>query len=208
MLRCHRAGLRCCVHAIGDRAFDMSLEAYAKALGAFPWEDHRHRIEHKGNWLMSPKRIEQLVRLGIVAIPNISLGYFVGDSIRDAIGAKRMQGAFPLKTLLEAGVKMAGGADAPGYWPVDPLRDIGAYVSRRMMWGEVLEPQEPLTVQQAFELHTTHAAFAGFEAAVKGTLEAGKLADMAEDPFEVPGERIKDIKVEMTVVGGEIKFQA
>ena len=122
-----------------------------------------------------------------------------------------MQGAFPLKTLLEAGVKMAGGADAPGYWPVDPLRDIGAYVSRRMMWGEVLEPQEPLTVQQAFELHTTHAAFAGFEEAVKGTLEAGKLADMAvlaEDPFEVPGERIKDIKVEMTVVGGEIKFQA
>ena len=211
VLRCHRAGLRCCVHAIGDRAFDMSLEAYAKALGAFPWEDHRHRIEHKGNWLMSPKRIEQLVRLGIVAIPNISLGYFVGDSIRDAIGAKRMQGAFPLKTLLEAGVKMAGGADAPGYWPVDPLRDIGAYVSRRMMWGEVLEPQEPLTVQQAFELHTTHAAFAGFEEAVKGTLEAGKLADMAvlaEDPFEVPGERIKDIKVEMTVVGGEIKFQA
>ena len=211
VLRCHRAGLRCCVHAIGDRAFDMSLEAYEKALAAVPRDDHRHRIEHMGNWLMSPQRIEKLVRMGIVAIPNISLGYFVGDSIREAIGAKRMERAFPLKTLLEAGVKMAGGSDSPGYWPVDPLRDIGAYVSRRMLWGETLAPEEALSVQQAFELHTTHAAFAGFEEDLKGTLEVGKLADMAvlaEDPFEVPAERIKDLKVEMTVVGGAIKFQA
>ena len=211
VLRCHKAGIRCCVHAIGDRAFDMSLEAYEKALAALPREDHRHRIEHMGNWLMSPQRIEKLVRMGIVAIPNISLGYFVGDSIREAIGAKRMVKAFPLKTLLEAGVKMAGGSDAPGYWPVDPLRDIGAYVSRRMLWGETLAPEEALSVQQAFDLHTTHAAFAGFEEDRKGTLEVGKLADMAvlaEDPFEVEAERIKDLKVEMTVVGGEIKYQA
>ena len=112
---------------------------------------------------------------------------------------------------LRAGVKMAGGSDSPGYWPADPLRDIGAYVSRRMLWGEVLVPEEALSVQQAFELHTTRAAFAGFEEHLKGTLEAGKLADMAvlaEDPFEAPAERIKDIKVEMTVVGGEIKYQA
>ncbi len=211
VLRCHRAGMRCCVHAIGDRAFDMSLEAYEKALAAVPRDDHRHRIEHMGNWLMSPRRIEKLVRMGIVAIPNISLGYFVGDSIREAIGAKRMVKAFPLKTLLDAGVKMAGGSDAPGYWPVDPLRDIGAYVSRRMLWGETLAPEEALSVQQAFDLHTTHAAFAGFEEDRKGTLEVGKLADMAvlaEDPFEVEAERIKDLKVEMTVVGGEVKYQA
>ena len=211
VLRCHKAGMRCCVHAIGDRAFDMSLEAYEKALKAHPREDHRHRIEHMGNWLMSPQRIEKLARMGIVAIPNISLGYFVGDSIREAIGAKRMVKAFPLKTLLDSGVKMAGGSDAPGYWPVDPLRDIGAYVSRRMLWGETLAPEEALSVREAFDLHTTHAAYAGFEEDLKGTLEVGKLADLAvlaEDPFEVPAERIKDLKVEMTVVGGAIKYQA
>ncbi len=211
VLRCHEAGMRCCVHAIGDRAFDMALEAYEKALKALPRADHRHRIEHMGNWLMSPERIGKLVRMGIVAIPNISLGYFVGDSIRAAIGAGRLVRAFPLKTLLEAGVKMAGGSDAPGYWPVDPLRDIGAYVSRRMLWGETLAPEEALSVRQAFELHTTHAAYAGFEEDRKGTLEVGKLADMAvlaEDPFEVPAERIKALKVEMTVVGGAVKYQA
>lgn len=211
VLECHRAGIRCCVHAIGDRAFDMALSAYEKALEAEPRQDHRHRIEHMGNWLMSPKRIEQLVRLGIVAIPNISLGYFVGDSIRQSIGEGRLADAFPLKTLLAKGVKMAGGSDAPGYWPVDPLRDIAAYVSREMLWGETLVPDEALTVQQGFELHTTHAAFAGFEEDVKGTLEVGKLADMvlfAEDPFAVPPAKIKDLKVDMTIVGGEIKYQA
>lgn len=209
--RCHQAGLRCCVHAIGDRAFDMALAAYEKALRAAPRDDHRHRIEHMGNWLMSPERIEKLVRMGIVAIPNISLGYFVGDSIREAVGAHRLAGAFPFKTLLAAGVKMAGGSDAPGYWPVDPLRDIGAYVSRQTLWGETLVPEEALSVRQAFELHTTHAAFAGFEEDCKGTLEVGKLADMAvlaEDPFETPAERIKDLKVEMTVVGGEVRHRA
>ena len=80
-----------------------------------------------------------------------------------------------------------------------------------MLWGETLVPDEALSVQQAFELHTTHAAFAGFEENRKGTLEVGKLADMAllaEDPFEVPAVKIKDIKVEMTIVGGEIKYQA
>jgi hypothetical protein len=80
-----------------------------------------------------------------------------------------------------------------------------------MRWGDVLVPEERLTVEEAFAMHTTTAAYAGFEEEYKGTLEVGKLADiavLAEDPFEIPGERIKDIKVEMTIVGGEVKYQA
>ena len=80
-----------------------------------------------------------------------------------------------------------------------------------MLWGETLVPGEAISVQEAFALHTTHAAFAGFEEDRKGTLEVGKLADMAllaEDPFEVQAAKIKDVKVEMTIVGGEIKYQA
>jgi predicted amidohydrolase YtcJ len=207
----HKAGIRCCVHAIGDRAFDMALDAYENALKKSPRKDHRHRIEHMGNWLCTPERNQRLVRLGIVAIPNISLGYFVGDAILACLGERRMAKAFPFKTLLKHGVVIAGGSDSPGYWPVDPLRDIGACVSRRTRWGEVLVPEERLTVGEAFGMHTTTAAFAGFEEQHKGTLEIGKLADiaiLAEDPFEVPPERIKDLQVEMTIVGGEIKYQA
>jgi len=209
--KCHEAGLRCCVHAIGDRAFDMALDAYENALQRSPRKDHRHRIEHMGNWLSTPERMQRLVRSGIIAIPNISIGYYVGDAILDCVGEKRLSKAFPFRTLLRNGVTIAGGSDAPGYWPVDPLRDIGACVSRRMRWGEVLVPEEKITVAEAFAMHTTTAAFAGFEEHDKGTLEVGKLADiaiLAEDPFEVPAARIKDIPVEMTIVDGEIKYQA
>lgn len=211
VLKCHQAGLRCCVHAIGDRAFDMALNAYENAIQKSPRKDHRHRIEHMGNWLSTPERMQRLVRSAIIAIPNISIGYYVGDAILDCLGEKRLAKAFPFRTLLKNGVTIAGGSDAPGYWPVDPLRDISACVSRRMRWGDVLVPEERISVGEAFAMHTTTAAFVGFEENLKGTLEVGKLADiavLAEDPFEVQPEKIKDLKVEMTIVGGEIKYQA
>ncbi|HWO43320.1 MAG TPA: amidohydrolase [Candidatus Eisenbacteria bacterium] len=209
--RCHDAGLRCCVHAIGDRAFDMALDAYEHAIRNSPRKDHRHRIEHMGNWLSTPERMQRMVRSGIVAIPNIAIGYYVGDAILDCVGEKRLTKAFPFRTLLKNGVVIAGGSDSPGYWPVDPLRDIAACVSRKMRWGEVWVPEERISVAEAFAMHTTTASWVGFEENDKGTLEIGKLADiavLAEDPFAIEPERIKDIKVELTVVGGEIKYQS
>ena len=208
---CHDAGLRCCVHAIGDRAFDMALDAYENAIEHSPRKDHRHRIEHMGNWLCTAERMQRMVRDGIVAIPNIAIGYYVGDAILDCVGEKRLTKAFPFRTLLKNGVVIAGGSDSPGYWPVDPLRDIAACVSRKMRWGEVWVPEERISVGEAFAMHTTTASWVGFEENDKGTLEVGKLADiavLAEDPFAIQAEKIKDLKVEMTLVGGEVKYQA
>jgi hypothetical protein len=211
VMKCHEAGLRCCVHAIGDRAFDMALDAYENAIENSPRKDHRHRIEHMGNWLCTPERMQRLVRSSIVAIPNIAIGYYVGDAILDCVGEKRLTKAFPFRTLLKNNVIIAGGSDSPGYWPVDPLRDIAACVSRKMRWGEVWVPEERISVSEAFAMHTTTASWVGFEENEKGTLETGKLADiavLAEDPFEIQPEKIKDLKVEMTLVGGEVKYQA
>ena len=211
VIKCHEAGLRCCVHAIGDRAFDMALDAYENAIENSPRKDHRHRIEHMGNWLCTPERMQRMVRSGIVAIPNIAIGYYVGDAILDCVGEKRLTKAFPFRTLLKNNVVIAGGSDSPGYWPVDPLRDIAACVSRKMRWGEVWVPEERISVNEAFAMHTTTASWVGFEENEKGSLESGKLADiavLAEDPFEIQPEKIKDLKVEMTLVGGEVKYQA
>src|SRR5205809_2351770 len=211
VLKCHNAGLRCCVHAIGDRAFDMALDAYESAIQKSPRKDHRHRIEHMGNWLSTPERMQRMVRSGIIAIPNIAIGYYVGDAILDCLGERRLTKAFPFRTLLKNGVIIAGGSDSPGYWPVDPLRDIAACVSRKMRWGDVWVPEERITVAEAFAMHTTTASYVGFEENDKGTLEVRKLADLAvlaEDPFEIQAERIKDLRVEMTIVGGEVKYQA
>jgi predicted amidohydrolase YtcJ len=189
----------------------MALDAYENAIEKSPRKDHRHRIEHMGNWLSTPERMRRMVRSGLVAIPNIAIGYYVGDAILDCVGEKRLTKAFPFRTLLKNGVIIAGGSDSPGYWPVDPLRDIGACVSRKMRWGDVWVAEERISVAEAFAMHTTTAAYAGFEEHEKGTLEIGKLADiavLAEDPFQIQAERIKDVKVEMTFVGGELKYQA
>ena len=97
--KCHDAGLRCCVHAIGDRAFDMALDAYENAIQKSPRKDHRHRIEHMGNWLSTQERMQRMVRSGIIAIPNIAIGYYVGDAILDCVGEKRLTKAFPFRTL-------------------------------------------------------------------------------------------------------------
>ena len=208
---CHDAGLRCCVHAIGDKAFDMALDAYENAIEHSPRKDHRHRIEHMGNWLATPKLMQRMVRSGIVAIPNIAFAYYIGDAILDCVGEKRLTKAFPFRTLLKNGIIIAGGSDSPGYWPVDPLRDIATAASRKMRWGDVWVPEERISVSEAFAMHTTTASWVGFEENEKGTLEVGKLADiavLAEDPFAIQPERIKDVKVEMTLVGGEVKYQA
>jgi hypothetical protein len=208
---CHDAGLRCCVHAIGDKAFDMALDAYENAIEHSPRKDHRHRIEHMGNWLATPKLIDRMVRSGIVAVPNIAFAYYIGDAILDCVGERRLTKAFPFHTLLKNGVIMSGGSDSPGYWPVDPLRDIATAASRKMRWGEVWIPEEKITVAQAFAMHTTTASWVGFEENDKGTLEVGKLADiavLAQDPFAVAPEKIRELNVEMTLVGGEVKYQA
>jgi predicted amidohydrolase YtcJ len=108
-------------------------------------------------------------------------------------------------------VIIAGGSDSPGYWPVDPLRDIATAASRKMRWGDVWVPEERISVAEAFAMHTTTASWVGFEETDKGTLEIGKLADIAvvaEDPFAIQAEKIRELKVEMTLVGGEVKYQA
>ena len=208
---CHDAGLRCCVHAIGDKAFDMALDAYENAIERSPRKDHRHRIEHMGNWLATPKLIQRMVRSNIIAIPNIAFAYYIGDAILDCVGERRLTKAFPFRTLLKNGVIIAGGSDSPGYWPVDPLRDIATAASRKMRWGDVWVPEERISVAEAFAMHTTTASWVGFEENDKGTLEVGKLADiavLADDPFAIEPEKIRELNVEMTLVGGEVKYQA
>ena len=121
---CHDAGLRCCVHAIGDRAFDMALDAYENAIEHSPRKDHRHRIEHMGNWLCTPERMQRMVRDGIVAIPNIAIGYYVGDAILDCVGEKRLTKAFPFQ---DAAQKRRGHRRRLGFTRLLAGRSVARY---------------------------------------------------------------------------------
>jgi len=208
----NKAGLQCAVHAIGDRAFDMILEAYEKALAEFPRKDHRHRIEHgPGNWLCTPERLQRMKKMGIVPVPNIGLNlYYLGDTMIEVLGARRMAKMCPFKMLLKAGLRLTNGTDAPGYIPVDPLREIWACVVRRSLQGKKIATEESISVMDAIRIHTINAAHAEFSEEAKGSIELGKLADLvvlAEDPLTIKPEKIKDIKVDYTIVDGRIVYQ-
>jgi len=210
VMRFHKAGHRLVVHAIGDRAYDMILDSYEKAIKEAPRSNHRHRIEHgPGNYLCTPERLKRMKDLGIVPLPNINFLHYFGDPLYATIGHERMESAFPFKTLKDAGLRFSSGTDAPGYMPVDALRDIWTCVVRKTWNGTIVSPEEALSVMDAIRVFTIDAAYSGFEEDIKGSIEEGKLADLivlAEDILTVDPDTIKDIQVDYTIVNGEIVY--
>jgi predicted amidohydrolase YtcJ len=208
--RYHEAGMRICVHAMGDRAMDMTLDAYGKALRRLPRADHRHRVEHLGNWLMTRERMAHVRELGVIPVPNPSFFHHLGDTAIDTLGRQRMEAGWPFRSLVANGSPLVFGSDAPGYWPVDLLRDVGNAVSRQTITGTVISPEERIGVLDGLRAATANAAFVGLEENRLGTLEAGKQADiavLARDPLAVAPEELKDIPVDLTLVQGKVAYQ-
>ncbi len=209
--RYHQAGMRVCTHAMGDRAMDMVLEAYAKAQRRLPRHDHRHRIEHLGNWMMTRERMAQVREIQAIPVPNPSFFHHLGETALSTLGRNRMEAGFPFRSLIANGSPLVFGSDAPGYWPIDLLRDIGNAVSRQTMRGTVISPEERIGVLDGLRAATANAAFVGFEEQRLGTLEPGKLADIAvlgRDPLAVAPEELKDVPVDLTLVQGRVVYSA
>ena len=209
--RYHEAGMRICTHAMGDRAMDMVLEAYGNALRRLPRADHRHRVEHLGNWLMTPQRLAQVREQQTIPVPNPSFFYHLGDMALTTLGKRRMENGFPFRSIMANGTPLVFGSDAPGYWPIDLLRDIGNAASRVTMQGTPIAPEERITVLDGLRAATANAAFVGFEERRLGSLEPGKLADIAvlgRDLLTVDPLELKDMPVDLTLVQGKVAYQA
>lgn len=205
----HKAGHRVCIHAIGDVAMDMALRSISAALKAAPRHDHRHRVEHLGNWLVDKERLDICKEHGILPVPNIPFMHYIWESLLACIGDKRLEASFNIRSMLEAGLQITSGSDGPAYWPLDSLRDLGTAVSRRTWTGKTVGSDQAISVDDAIRMFTINAAFNAFEEKVKGSIEVGKIADfavLAMSPHEVAPEEIKDIPVDMTIVDGRIAF--
>jgi predicted amidohydrolase YtcJ len=206
VMRYHQLGMRICTHAVGDIAHRMILSAYEKALTALPRHDHRHRVEHLGNWLFTPDELAWAQKLAIVPMPNPSGLRYVGDIYKPLMG-ERMRWAYRFGTILRSGFKTSFGSDAPGYYPCDPLRDIGTCVSRQTLAGDVISPEEAISVEEGLRAQTNNAAWVGFDEQRFGSLEPGKTADvtvLAEDPFTFPADRFEELPVDLTIVEGRV----
>lgn len=199
VLMAHRAGFQLVIHAIGDRAVDMVLKAYEKTLRASQREDHRHRIEHAS--VLDEKLVQRVKKLDIIA--SVQPHFVVSDFwVEKRLGKARARWTYPFRTLIREGVIVAGGSDCP-VEPISPLLGIYAAVSRKTF------PQQRITVKEALRIYTINAAYASFEEEIKGSVEAGKLADLvvlSDDLRKIEPSKIKDVEVEMTIVGGKTVY--
>jgi hypothetical protein len=205
--RYHTLGMRICTHAIGDLAMDMILDAYEKALSKRPRVNHRHRVEHMGNWMMTPERVARARKLGILPIANPPFLFFLGDPVVEMLQRRASEQGFPFRTLWDAGFPLSFGSDSPGYYPVDPLRDLGTAVAHQTLSGQKVNAGEALTLQEALRSQTINAAYTGFQEQTLGSLEVGKLADLVvlgDDPLTFAPARFQELPVDVTIAGGKI----
>ncbi|MGQ9675852.1 MAG: amidohydrolase [Chloroflexota bacterium] len=200
--RAHRAGLQVAMHAIGDRAIEQLLDAYERVLSRYPRCDHRHRIEHF--LLPTAEQVERAAKLGLCVAVQPAFQYLWGGRgglYWQRLGAERYERFAAHRTIMQAGICIAGGSDSP-VTPMDPLLGIHAAVNSP-------NERERLGPLDAARLYTANAAWLGFEESFKGTIEAGKLADLVvldDDPLGADVGSLRDIAVDMTVVGGQVLY--
>ncbi len=202
------AGFQVNTHAIGDRGVRNVIDAYARA-GVVPAD--RNRIEHLQ--VISPADVPRLVKLGIIAAmqPTHATSDMYWAEAR--LGPERVKGAYAWRTVLDAGGRLALGSDFP-VEDVNPFFGLLAAVTRQDQKGWPAGgwmPTERLTLAEAIRGFTSDTAFAAFEETSRGTIEPGKLADFTiveGDLFATPVNDLHKTKVTMTVVGGEIVYEA
>jgi len=204
------AGFQLAVHAIGDRANSLVLDAFEKAAHQNPSRDRRFRIEHAQ--VVRASDVARFKALGVVA--SIQPSHCIDDMrwAEKRIGHERSRGAYRFKSFLDAGVPVAFGTD----WfvePLDPRLGLYAAVSRELPEGGPAGgwfPEEKISLEDAIDLYTRGSAYAEFAEQDKGTLEPGKLADLAvfdRDLFSIPPREILGTPVDMTVVGGRVVYE-
>ncbi len=203
-------GLQIATHAIGDKANHWVLNAYQKAIAKSGRKNARHRIEHAQ--VVTDTDLPRFAELGVIA--SIQPSHCIDDMrwAEKRIGKERCTDAYRFKSLVDAGAKVAFGTD----WPVEPLNPmLGIYaaVTREYPEGGPAggwQPNEKLSMAQAIEFYTLGSAYAEFMENKKGTIEAGKLADiivLSNNLFEISPQQILETKVLMTIVDGKVVYE-
>ena len=205
--RVHRAGIQVNCHANGDVAIDMYLTAFERAQKAAPRPDARPKITHCT--LINDDLVRRMKALGAVPAMFTTYAYYNTDKF-PFYGEELMKRSMAFRTLLDAGIHAAAGSDfSPG--PFAPLMGIQGMVTRTGWDGKTWGANQRVTVDEAIRINTLNGAYASHEESLKGSITSGKLADfvvLADDPHTVAKDKIKDIQIVRTVVGGSTMYQA
>lgn len=192
------------IHAMGDQAIKMALNAIEEALGEADRRSLRPRIEQAA--VLNKDLIRRMKDLEVTVSvqPYLIFSEFSVWSAMDGLGSERARWLYPLKTLMAEGVIICGGSDCP-MEPLNLFLHIKEAVARQFF------PEEQITVNEALRMYTVNAAYASFEEDIKGSIEEDKLADLtvlSQNLLKIPSKEIDRIKVEMTIVGGKVAYSS
>jgi hypothetical protein len=213
--RALRAGIQVEAHAIGDRANRIVLDMFAAAFAAVPEGERRvaePRWRNEHSQIVHPSDLPRFAELGIVA--SMQPSHAIGDLhfVPSRIGVERTAGAYAWRSLLDMGVAVAGGTDAPVELG-EPMIEFYAAVARKDLQGRDgpgWHPEEAVSRHQALRMFTWFPAFAAFEEDRAGSIAVGNRADFTildRDIMTISAPEILHAKNVMTVVGGEVVFR-
>ena len=206
-----KAGWQFQIHANGDRAQDMVLNAYEAAQAAAPDADPRFRIEHFSHFLVQDERttarLNRMVRDHVIPSAQPAFLWRLTDVNIQEPDVK----FFALKDMIALGLHPAGGVDTVGTqnYATYPMFSIARAVGRRTKYGKVIQPEQAISVMDGIRMFTIWAAQANFLDKQLGSIEVGKLADFVvldRDPLTTPADDLGDIPVDMTVLDGKVAY--
>ena len=205
--RAHEAGWQIGIHASGDVAIDIVLRVYERLQRELPRRDPRFRIEHCT--VINDDLVRRIQALGAIPTPFSTYVYFHGEKMQE-YGEERLNSMFALRSFLDAGVKVTEASDYPP-GPFEPMMPLQSMVTRTDINGHTWGPRQRITVEEALRVATLHGAYASFEEHLKGSVQAGKLADLVvlgRDPLLEDPSSLISIPIERTMVGGRWVYES
>ena len=206
-LAAHRAGLQVMIEGVGDRGIDFALDAIEHCLAQHPVDDHRMRVEHC--CYVTPAIEARLKRVGAIDSSATGFMYDLGDAYAANRGRAAMARMWPHRALIDAGIPAPGHSDAM-VCQANPFLALWSMVNRKSDTGGDLDAGQAITATEALRAYTWLGAYSGREEHLKGSLEVGKLADVAvldHDYFTVPPQEIREIQVDATILGGTVVWE-
>ncbi|MEZ4532456.1 MAG: amidohydrolase [Thermomicrobiales bacterium] len=204
--KAHSAGFQVGIHAIGDAAIDLILDAYEAAQMSDPRPNPRHRIEHCS--IVDLETIDRIARLGVVPIPGTSFLYHFRDAYVQNLGMERIRHVYGMRSYIDRGVIAAASTDAPVV-PTSATIGLQTMMTRRDMDGNEVWTDESVSLDEALRAYTVNGAYASHEEHLKGTLRPGMRGDVTAfetDLDSVSADEIGQVRVDHTIIDGVIVY--
>ncbi|WP_298817393.1 amidohydrolase [Chloroflexus sp.] len=203
----HTLGWDIGIHAIGDRAHHEAARAFADVLREYPRE-HRHNLIH--GYFATEESLQHMARHGLAVVIQPTFIYYEGDDLFRDVGPELAARYKPMRTYLDRGIRVVATSDVPSTVHFNPFIGLYALVTRKSWKGTLIAPDQAVSREEALYACTVAGSWLTREEHIKGPLAPGFLADMAvldRDYFTCPAEEIKDIQVEMTILGGQVVYE-